>query len=63
MSVSRRDRIFSTTTELVAQFLYYDRNDDDDMPRGEIEDAISAGEISIDEIVDHFRETLFINVP
>ncbi len=39
----------------VANFLYYDRKDDDDLPQGNIERAIKNGVITIDEIVIKFK--------
>ncbi len=54
----RADLILLTLQDLVSNFLYYDRKEDEELPRGEIEDAIEAGEISLDEIVAKFREEL-----
>jgi hypothetical protein len=48
---------------LVSDFLYYDRKEDEDLPRGEIEDAVSKGEITVAELVSQFdrelRERIF----
>lgn len=54
----RREHILGKVSDLVACFLYYDRKDDEDLPRGEIEAAIEAGEITADEIVEAFGEEL-----
>lgn len=59
---SRREHIMATIEDLVADFLYYDRKEDEDLPVGEIELAIEAGEISFDEIVDTFRAQLSIGM-
>jgi hypothetical protein len=56
--VNRRQTILNTVEDLVTDFLYYDRKDDDDLPREAIEEAISAGEITEAEIVAHFAEHL-----
>jgi hypothetical protein len=40
------------------RFLYYDRGEDEDLPRGSIEAAIAAGEVTVDEITATFREAL-----
>lgn len=50
-----KDKIINAIDDLVADFLYYDRKEDDDLPNGAIESAIERGEITVDEIVDHFR--------
>jgi hypothetical protein len=54
----RRETILSRVEDLVADFLYYDRKEDEELPRGEIDEAIEEGEISVDEIVAHFRAEL-----
>lgn len=50
--------ILDTVSDLVADFYYYDRKEDEELPRGAIEAAIERGEITVDEIVEHFRATL-----
>lgn len=59
---TRRDHIAATVSDLVADFLYYGRKEDEDLPRGEIEAAIAAGEVTEDEIVDLFRRKLEIGI-
>jgi len=54
----RRDHIVATVSDLVGSLLYYDRKEDEDLPRGAIEEAIAAGEVTIDEIVDLFRREM-----
>ena len=56
---TRRQRILSTTTDLVSMFLYYDRKDDEELPRGEIEAAIEADEITAEEIAEAFTTRLY----
>ncbi len=51
---SRRDHIFDELTDLVAEFLYYDRKEDVVLPRGAIEEAIRQAELTIDELSEHF---------
>lgn len=56
---SRHDIILGTLDDLVADFMYYDREDgDSELPPGAIERAIAAGEITVDEIVARFRAKL-----
>ena len=56
--VNRRQTIIDTVTDLVSDFLYYDRKDDKELPRGSIREAVEAGEITEAEIVAHFAKTL-----
>jgi hypothetical protein len=39
---------------MVGDLLYYNRKEDEDLPRGAIEAAVAAGEITKQEIVDAF---------
>jgi len=54
----RRDTILAAVETAVANLLYYDRKEDEDLPRGEIEAAVAAGELASGEIVDAFRDAL-----
>ena len=47
--------------DLVMDFLYYDRKEDEDLKVGEIEDAIKNGTVTVDEIVESFRKYLKLN--
>jgi len=40
--------------DLVSNFLYYDRKEDESLSRGEIERQIELGNISVDNIVSKF---------
>jgi len=53
-----RQIILDTVSDLAADLLYYDRKDDEELPRGAIEAAVARGEITVDEIVEHFRAQL-----
>lgn len=53
---SRRETILDTVSDLVSGFLYYDRKEDDDLPRGAVEEAIANGEITGEEIVAAFAK-------
>lgn len=55
---SRREIILMTVDDLVADFLYYDRKEDEDLQRGAIEEAIAAGEVTAEEIVAAFGRAL-----
>lgn len=55
---TRREQIFLTIEDLVGGFLYYDRKEDEELPRGEIQAAILAGEITPEEIAQRFTVKL-----
>lgn len=50
------EKIQNTISDLISNFLYYDRKEDEELPVGAIEDSISSGETTVDEIVSQFRE-------
>lgn len=54
----RRQLIMDTANDLASKFVHDDRKEDEELPRGEIERAIAAGEITVDEIVTQFRTAL-----
>ena len=53
-----KEQILMAVDELVSSFSYYDRKEDEDLLRGDIEGAVFRGEITVDEIVDKFRASL-----
>lgn len=55
---SRKELIQNTITDMISNFLFYDRKEDEYLPRGEIEDAIKNGEITVEEIVSQFENSL-----
>ena len=54
----RRDLVFATLSDMVSNFLYYDRKEDEDLPRGTIEKMIEDGEITAQQIVQKFGNEL-----
>jgi hypothetical protein len=56
--MSRKDKILDKIENLVGNFLFYNRKEDGELPIGEIERAVESGEITIDEMVNKFREGL-----
>lgn len=44
--------------DLVGSFLYYDRKEDESCPRGAIQAAIRAGDITPEDIVELFQASL-----
>ena len=52
--MASKETVLETVDDLVSDFLYYDRKEDEDLPRGKIEAMVSRGEITVDEIVERF---------
>jgi hypothetical protein len=59
---SRRQDILNTVEDLLSGLLYYDRKEDEDLPRGAIEDAIIAQEVSVSELKEVFGSALLAAV-
>ena len=55
---SRADYIRSRISKLVADFVYYDRKEDERLPSGAIQEAIAANEITWSEMAEHFEDEL-----
>ena len=51
---TRRELILGTIKDLVSDFMYYERREDEQLPRGAIEEAIGAGEVSPEEMAQAF---------
>lgn len=57
-----KELIINAVSDLVSSFLYYDRKEDEDLPRDEIEKAIKNGIITVDEVCARFRDALIEGV-
>lgn len=55
---TRRRRIINCVTDSVTVFMWDNRKNDEDLPRGSIEEAVARGEVTVDEMVDAFRKEL-----
>jgi len=53
-----RDMILGYVEDEITDFLYYDRREDEDLELGMIEDAIESGEITTDEMANHWKKCL-----
>lgn len=53
---SKRQHILNEIDDLVGSFFYYDRKEDEDLPRGAIEEAIANNDITVHEITSLFRD-------
>ena len=60
---NNKEQILDVIGELVQAFLCYDRQADQDLPEGIIEDNIASGKITVDEITEAFRIALLENLP
>ncbi len=56
--MERRERILAAANDLARDFLYYDRKEDEELVRGEIQEAVEKGEVTKDEIVEEFKNQL-----
>jgi hypothetical protein len=52
------NRLDGTIYDTVSNFLYYDRKADEELPLYEIQAAIAAGTVTVEEIVDCFARNL-----
>ncbi len=55
---ARKKCILDNISDLFADLLYYDRKEDENLPRGSIEEAIEQGEITKDEIIIAFHHQI-----
>lgn len=44
--------------DLVSDFVYYGRKEDEDLSMEQLNEAVKSGEITIDEMVEKFRQGL-----
>lgn len=54
----RKADILIALSTSISNFVYYDRKECEDLPLGEIEEAIEKGEITIDELTQAFKSKL-----
>jgi len=59
MTKTTRQLILDLISDLVADFLYYDRKEDDELGVGGIEAAVEAGDISVSEMAAAFKNELW----
>ena len=51
-----KQSILNTVSDCVSDLMYYDRKEDEELPRGAIEQAIKDGIITKDEIIAVFSQ-------
>lgn len=50
-----KEVILNTISDLCMNFFYYDRKNDEDLSFQDIIDAVKSGEITIEEMVEEFK--------
>lgn len=50
--------ILDTVSDLISDFLYYDRKGDETLPQGLIDQAVATGTITLDELVQAWSDGL-----
>jgi hypothetical protein len=61
-TVVTKEVILGVVSDLVTDFLYYDRKEDECLPRDAIEKAIHTGVIKPEEVVDAFAKAFYKGV-
>lgn len=57
----REELILGIVEDLVADFLYYDRKEDEELPRGEIEAALKKRPDFVFDIINKFAAEIKMN--
>lgn len=52
---SKKVVLFATLEDLVAELLYYDRKEDEDLSVSDVQTLFKSGEVTIDEVTDWFQ--------
>ena len=55
---TRAQNIKDIISDGISDLMYYRRKEDDELPRGAIEEAVKAGEITVDEMIETFATEL-----
>lgn len=55
---TKKQLALDTITDLVADFLYYDRKNDDELSRENIKTLLESKELTKEEIKEHFNKAL-----
>ncbi len=58
MSETWRQHILNAISDLVSDFVYYDRKSDEDLRVGSIEESIKLNEITVNEIIEAFKNAI-----
>ncbi len=55
---SIRESVLGHAEDLMTDFLYYGRQEDEELPIGAIDKALATGVVTVDELLDVFRKHL-----
>lgn len=58
MMTDRSRRILDMVEDLVSDFLYYDRKNDEDLPLESMEQAMELDEVTADQVIERFAVEL-----
>lgn len=58
LKVERIKLLKATISDVVADFIYYDRKEDEDLPRDAIEEMIERGDVTVEWIIEEFKTCL-----
>jgi hypothetical protein len=58
MAKSIKETILLIISDLVADFCYYDRKEDEELSEAQLDQAVADGTVTIDEMVAEFRKHL-----
>ena len=53
-----KEMILLTIDDLCSDFTYYDRKEDEQLSKEQLNESVKSGEITIDEMVERFRKNL-----
>src|SRR5258708_6174104 len=56
--MNKKQIALDTVTDLAADFLYYDRKDDDELSREDIKNLLKSKELTKKEIKEHFSKAI-----
>jgi len=56
--MTRKENILAAVQEQALDFLFYDRDDDSTLRPGDVQEAVTAGELTKEEIVKAFADAL-----
>jgi hypothetical protein len=56
--MNRRERVLAVVDDAVIGMIFEDRREDDDLSPGDIEEAIAAGEVTVQDMVNAFEAAL-----
>lgn len=56
--MNAKETALSTLTDLVIDYLYYDRKGDEELTQQEMQELIESGELTAAEIVERFTDAL-----